>query len=559
VTKFIAASVIVISLMPPLPAAHATQGPPAASAPAQYKYLETPRGKKPRVVITADPELDDNNSMIRYILMSDGYKTEGLIYASSQFHWTGDGTGKTLNVPGREYNRNGLNLCPCTSWRWAPSGRFIDDIVDAYEKAYPNLKVHSSGYPAPAELRSKVKWGNVQFDGEMEKDTDGSNLIKSLLLDKINEPIYLHAWGGQSTIARALKSIEEQYKDTPQWPAIRAKVISKALIHPSGDQDNTAANYIRPNWPEIRYGNGGGAAGAGLSYNAQSAAAQADQVYYSAVWMQENISSKGKFGELQRVWGDGKQMVKGDKFDYFGEFGKTTEELQKEGYIVWTPPHSKGEFLGEGDTGTFLSLLDNGLEGWRQENRRNPTVYQTAGATNIVPFGSAPTPGAAGDAGARGRGATPGPPGAPGAAAPVDVGRGANAGPRQPLRFLSPLMHDLAGRMTWATTPKYADANHYPTVTLKNTLLSGKPGEVLNLTVTTKDPDGDKVSVKWWRFENNGTYLGAVSLDTTEGPTTSFRIPADAKSGATIHIIAEVNDNRKLSLTRYARAVVTVK
>jgi hypothetical protein len=120
-------------------------------------------------------------------------------------------------------------------------------------------------------------------------------------------------------------------------------------------------------------------------------------------------------------------------------------------------------------------------------------------------------------------------------------------------------MHDLAGRMTWATTPKYADANHYPTVTLKNTLLSGKPGEVLNLTVTTKDPDGDKVSVKWWRFENNGTYLGAVSLDTTEGPTTSFRIPADAKSGATIHIIAEVNDNRKLSLTRYARAVVTVK
>ena len=31
----------------------------------EYKYLETPAGKKPRVVITADPELDDNNSMIR--------------------------------------------------------------------------------------------------------------------------------------------------------------------------------------------------------------------------------------------------------------------------------------------------------------------------------------------------------------------------------------------------------------------------------------------------------------------------------------------------------------
>jgi hypothetical protein len=220
------------------------------------------------------------------------------------------------------------------------------------------------------------------------------------------------------------------------------------VIHPSGDQDNTGANYIRPNWPEIRYGNGGGAAGAGLSYNAQSNAVNADQVYYSAAWMQEHISSKGELGKLQRVWGDGKQMVKGDKFDYFGESGKTADELQKAGYIVWTPPHPKGEFLGEGDTGTFLSLLDNGLAGWRQENRRNPATYQTAGETNIVPFAGGPAPAAA-------------------------RGRGANAGPRQPARFLRPLMNELAERMTWAVTPRYDKANHYPSITLKNVRLSG--------------------------------------------------------------------------------------
>jgi hypothetical protein len=513
---FAASSLVVIYLVHPGP---------------ETRYLETPPGKKPRVVITADPELDDQNSMIRYALMSDGYQTEGLIYASSQFHWTGDGTGKTLNVPGREYNRNGLNLCPCTSWRWDPKERFIDDILDAYEKAYPNLKVHRKGYPAPAELRSKVKWGNVQFDGEMDRDTDGSNLIKSLLLDDVDEPIYLHAWGGQSTIARALKSIEEQYQGTPQWPAIRARVIGKAVIHPSGDQDNTAANYIRPSWPDIRYGNGGGAGGTGLSYNAQRNAAEADKVFYSAAWMQEHVSSKGEFGKLQRVWGDGRQMVKGDKFDYFGESGKTAEELQKEGYIVWTPPRPKGEFIGEGDTPTFLSLLDNGLEGWRQENRRNPTVHQTAGATHIVPFGAPPPAG------------TPG---------------GANTGPRPPSRFLRPLMHDLAERMTWAITPKYADANHHPSVTLKEARVSARPGEVVNLASTTSDPDGDDVSVTWWRFENNGTYSGAVTLLGTGGPTTSVRVPADAKPGDTIHVIAEATDDGELSLTRYARAIVTV-
>ena len=89
--------------------------------------------------------------------------------------------------------------------------------------------------------------------------------------------------------------------------------------------------------------------------------------------------------------------------------------------------------------------------------------------------------------------------------------------------------------------------------------LAGKPGEVVSLSVTTKDPDGDKVSIKWWQFENNGTYTGTITLDSTEGLITSFRIPADAKPGATIHIIAEASDNATLSLTRYARAVVTVK
>jgi hypothetical protein len=89
-TSVLVAGFIAIGLALPFSGTHAQQAPapaPAAAAPStQYTYLETPAGKKPRVVITADPELDDNNSMIRYILMSDGYQTDGLIYTSSQFH-----------------------------------------------------------------------------------------------------------------------------------------------------------------------------------------------------------------------------------------------------------------------------------------------------------------------------------------------------------------------------------------------------------------------------------------------------------------------------------------
>src|SRR5207248_5106061 len=107
---------------------------------------QTADGKmKPRIVITADPELDDNNSMIRFLLYSCDLDVEGLIYASSGFHWKGDGKGTMWYVPGREYARFGLDTCPCTSWRWAPGERFIDDVVDAYGKVYPNLKVHNTG------------------------------------------------------------------------------------------------------------------------------------------------------------------------------------------------------------------------------------------------------------------------------------------------------------------------------------------------------------------------------------------------------------------------------
>ena len=314
---------------------------------------------KPRVVITADPELDDNNTIIRAILYSSDVKFEGLVYASSQFHWKGDGKGTTQYIAGREYTRVGL--CPCTAWRFVPDENFIDNIVNAYAKAYPNLKVHDPAYPSPEELKSKIKWGNVDFDGDFSKDTDGSNLIKSLLLDDQPDPLYVTAQGGESTIARALKSIHDQYANTPRWEAVRDKVSRKLIIVPSGDQDGTGASYIRPNWPGVREYQ---FMGINFGYGAQDHAAPEDKIYFSPEWTQENITSRGPLGALYRVWGDGRQMVKGDRMDYFGLSGYTARQLADMGYMVWMPPHPKGSFLGEGDTPTFLNLIEIGLRAY---------------------------------------------------------------------------------------------------------------------------------------------------------------------------------------------------
>ena len=86
-----------------------------------------PPEKKPRIIITADPELDDNNSLIRFLLYSTDFRVEGLIYASSQFHWKGDGKGTTWYVPNREYGRVGMTQ-PMTSCRYVPEERFIHEM-----------------------------------------------------------------------------------------------------------------------------------------------------------------------------------------------------------------------------------------------------------------------------------------------------------------------------------------------------------------------------------------------------------------------------------------------
>lgn len=500
--------------------------------PQTTQYLETPLGQKPRVVITADPELDDANSMIRYLLYSSDVRTEGLIYASSQFHWMGDGKGTKFSVPNREYNRWGLNLCPCASWRWEPGERFIDTAVETYAKAYPNLRVHNTAYPSPELLKSKIRWGNVQFDGEMEKDTAGSDLIKSLLLDNEEAPIYLHAWGGMSTIARALKSIEDQYKQTVQWAAIRAKVIRKAVIHPSGDQDDTYANYIKPNWPEIRYRQQDG--GVPLGYNTQASLSEADAAYFTADWMKAHITSRGPLGALERVWGDGKQMVQGDRFDYFG-LQKSAETLKKEGYIVWLPPRTSGEFLGEGDSFTFLNLVDNGLRGYRGDSfggwgghartSQEPdsfAAFMAASDTAMPP--SAPPP--------------------------------ITRAPTNP--FIAPAQNDWAARFQWAVTSNLRGANHNPKIKLHGpTTIRAKAGSRIKLSATPSDPDGDMVTLKWWVWKEAGTYQGTVALHDW-GRKSSLTIPIDAKTGDTMQIIAEATDNGYPSLTTYSKIVITV-
>ena len=519
---------------------------------------------KPRVVITDDPELDDNNTIIRAILYSSDVRIEGLVYASSEFHWRGDGKGTTQYIPGREYTH--LGLCPCKSWRFSPNEHFIDNIVDAYARVYANLKVHDPDYPSPKELKSKIKWGNVDFDGDFSKDTDGSNLIKSLLLDNEPGPLFVTAGGGESTIARALKSIHDQYAKTPQWEMIREKVSRKLIIIPSGDQDGTGAAYIHPNWPGVREYD---FSGVNFGYVAQNQLSPEIKPYFTPEWTRENITSRGPLGALYRVWGDGKQMVKGDRTDYFGLSGYTSEQLKKMGYMVWMPPQPKGAFLGEGDTPTFLNLIDNGLRAYENPHWGGWGGRMHPGGMGFSPFGP-PPPTMPADTSGVARGLAP---------AGSDANQSDAAKVQRPMdfsnfhfppvpprtaainaRFLVAAQNDFGARMKWSVTPKFRDAKHPPVVRIKGPLaISAGPGSTVQLEGEVSDPDHNVVGVTWWQYNDAGTYPGDITFSNAAALRTTFRVPDDAKTGQTINIILEATDNGTPPLTRYQRIVVTVQ
>ena len=500
---------------------------------------------RPRIIVTCDPELDDNNSLIRFLLYSSDLEVEGLIYASSGYHWKGDGKGTKWFVPGREYSRFGLDTCPCESWRWSKNERFIDDAVEAYEKVYPNLKVHNPDYPSPGLLKSKIRYGNIEFDGDISKDSPGSDLIKSLMLDNKPGPLFITAWGGQSTIARALKSIQEQYEFTTEWEAIKRKISQKVVLLPSGDQDDTYASYIRPNWPDIDYRQFMG--GPNYGYGAQLGAKQIDSVFLTASWMKENVSSRGPLGARYRVWGDGKQMVKGDIMDYFGVSGHTNEELRKMGYVVWMPVQIQGSWLGEGDNHTFMNMLGNGLRAY-EAGFYGGWGGREVGKNGIMNFSFPASDSASISADAM-------------ANTMSNLNSQLNKSAKELAYpdFFPQAQQDFAARLKWSVTPKYSVANHEPVVKIEGPLnVLASAGEKIRLNGAVSDPDGNEVTIKWWQFRV-GSYPDEVKILNPISLQTQVLVPKDAVAGQTIHFILEATDNGTPSLTRYQRIIVTVK
>ncbi|RAH40602.1 DUF1593 domain-containing protein [Aspergillus brunneoviolaceus CBS 621.78] len=449
-----------------------------------------------RTVVTTDLEQDDLASLIRYLLYTNELDTQAIIYSSSRYHWSGDGNGTKFFLPDREYSS------PQWAWRWTGTRTLQDKVLPAYAEIWPNLNNHDPAYPTPDELASLIKIGNINFEGEMELDTEGSDLIRSLILDDDSRTLYLQAWGGTNTIARALKSIEDEYSGGSQWNETRDAVVKKTVILASGFQDETYANYISLQWPQIRveqlepgYTTWGYNCNKGQGNT--RGRSTGDNLYFTGKWMKAHIQT-GPLGRLYRSWIDGQSMA-GDAQDIFGSPATANQSA----FCKALDPYA---FLSEGDNVVFNPLLTTGLQ-----NPANPSLggwggrsYQNSTSPNLWVMVSSEKNKA-----------------------------GVEVDDYTTDRWAGAAQNDFAARMQWTLTPKYSSANHHPSVTILNgTTVEAQAGTTVtpgNVTVTEVGDDQAEVE-----------------------------IPADAQTGETVSIIFEGTDDGHFPLTRYGRVFIRI-
>ena len=88
--------------------------------------------------------------------------------------------------------------------------------------------------------------------------------------------------------------------------------------------------------------------------------------------------------------------------------------------------------------------------------------------------------------------------------------------------------------------------------------ISARPGETIRLEGVTSDPDGNAVTVRWWQWQETGTYPGTVTFSNATALATTMQVPTDAVAGQTIQLVLEATDTGTPALTRYQRVIVTV-
>jgi hypothetical protein len=390
-------------------------------------------------------------------------------------------------------------------------------VLDAYAKVQPNLLKHEPGYPSAAFLRARVKHGLAVYGMEgvgAGHDSQGSESIVKILEKPDDRPVWFCVWGGPNTLAQALWKIRNSLS-----AEAAAKIYKKVRIYTISDQDDSGP-WIRKTFSSIFFVvtpgyNYGRATWLGMSFGMPGS--NTDVV--SPEWLARNIQQG--HGPLGAAYPDVAYGMEGDTPSFLNLIDNGLSDAEHPDYGGWG---GRYEFylppFGDSNTGRFKR------PNWPKDEPETRPIWTNA-VDSVI--------------------------------SPVDK-TGYASSQASIWRWRVDYQNDFAARMAW-TTKSYKECNHPPIPKLAvPERFTVKSGEHFHLSAAgTTDPDGDSMSFLWFQYSEAGTYKGHVSF----APYASnlYDLPVTAPvvdSAATIHFILKVTDKGTPALTRYKRVIVTV-
>jgi hypothetical protein len=446
------------------------------------------RPDKPRLLVLTDisNEPDDEESLVRLLVYANEFDIEGLV-ATTSTHL-------------RDKLREDL----------------IRRGIAAYAKVRPNLEKHAEGYPTAEALLGVTTTGQAGFGMEAVKRegfTPGSRRIIEAGDRADGRPLWISIWGGANTLAQALMDVRES-----RSPAEADKFVSRLRVYSISDQDNAGA-WIRREFPKLVYIVSPSNPGSHLEY-------------YRSTWNGISGDRLSNIGQMHHFEMVDNPWLEENVMKNHGPLGELYPPLK---------------YLMEGDTPSFLGLIDNGLHwetspsfgGWGGRY----ALYQPAGeprpiwTDNVL---NRDTVTAAN-------------------------GRTETSNHATIWRWREHFQNDFAARMDWCVADSFEKANHNPRPFLNGDRstqvirLKAKPGETLKLSAEGSDA-GDpnqQVKLSWWIYQEAGSISGAT-LSQTSGSSTEVTLPKNHKRGA-LHVILQAEDNGTPKLFAYRRVVIEME
>lgn len=429
-------------------------------------------------------EPDDEESLVRLLVYANEFEIEGIVATTS------------------------------TWLKRKPHEEKIRQIIRFYREDYERLCLHAPGFPAPDQLLEICSTGQSGYGlkavGE-GKSSKGSRLLMQAAQLNDERPLWVVIWGGANTLAQALYDMQRECPEVEFQ-----KIVENLRVYAISDQDDSGV-WIRREFPDLFY--------------IVSPSSQDWKDYAKSTWTG---------GSGDRYYGNGPEY----KFCYVDNPWLEANIIQNHGSLGANYPLPA--FIMEGDTPSFLGLIDRGL-GWVER----PDYGGWGGRYVFEKPEDEPRP----------------------------IWTNNNSTSRDTIvmedgtlhcsdqatiwRWREHFQNDFAARMDWCVVREYADANHNPIPLLNGdsstcvVRLNAKPGVRVPLSAKgTRDPDGDTIHLRWWIYEEAGTIQGA-SLSNTEGSYTEVLLPNNVKKG-NLHVILEVMDEGIPSLFAYRRAVIEV-